>query len=416
MSAPVATSPRCGTASGIGSRCARISIMRRKSAACAETVEMSAYYNENDPKTAAWLRELIRAGLIADGEVDERSITDVTADDLRGFVQCHFFAGIGGWSYALRLAGWDDARPVWTGSCPCQPWSVAGAGEGINDPRHLWPAWLRLIDECRPATIFGEQTASEDGKYWLDLVYVGLEARDYAIAAANLPAAGQGAPHARARLWFVAHTDREGFHGERALLQQWEPQPEGADAAWSGEALCDCGHRADVHDFGTENCDECSCIAFVGALVYADSLRAERVAGDEGRQKREAQGRWEDERGRRLQALNAGAARQLGHTNRSGLALGQVNQDGQRAVRIEGSALGQAGATRGFWADCDWLWHRDGCYRAVEPGSFPLVARLPGDVDQIRAFGNSIVPQVAQAFIEAYLDVEAARLSNQSGR
>jgi len=131
---------------------------------------MGAYYNENDPFAAAWLRELIKAGLIADGEVDERSIVDVSPDDLRGFVQCHFFAGIGGWSYALRLAGWPDDRAVWTGSCPCQPFSSAGKGDGADDSRHLWPAWFRLIAECRPVAVFGEQVASADGLGWLDRV------------------------------------------------------------------------------------------------------------------------------------------------------------------------------------------------------------------------------------------------------
>ena len=82
---------------------------------------MSAYDNEIDPFAADWLRELIRAGHIAPGEVDTRSIEDVAPDDLAGFAQCHFFAGIGTWSYALRRAGWADDRPVWTGSCPCQP-------------------------------------------------------------------------------------------------------------------------------------------------------------------------------------------------------------------------------------------------------------------------------------------------------
>ncbi len=133
---------------------------------------MTAYYNELDPFAAAWLRELIADGLIADGDVDERSIVDVCADDLAGYDQHHFFAGIGGWSYALRLAGWDDDREVWTGSCPCQPLSVGGKQRGHADSRHLWPAffqahrrvqtsnslwragcvkaWTRMVRRCSP--------------------------------------------------------------------------------------------------------------------------------------------------------------------------------------------------------------------------------------------------------------------------
>ena len=63
--------------------------------------------------------ELIDVVHIADGVVDARSISDIQPEDLREFTQCHFFAGIGVWSYALRLAQWPDSRQVWTGSCPC---------------------------------------------------------------------------------------------------------------------------------------------------------------------------------------------------------------------------------------------------------------------------------------------------------
>jgi DNA (cytosine-5)-methyltransferase 1 len=168
---------------------------------------MSAYYNENDPIAAEWLRRLIAAGLIAPGFVDERSILEVRPEDLRGFRQCHFFAGIGVWSHALRLAGWADDRPIWTGSCPCQPFSSAGKRAGHEDERHLWPAWFGLIGESHPVAVVGEQVADGDGKAWLDLVASDLEGRGYAVGAVSTLAAGFGSPNLRQRLYFVAHSD-----------------------------------------------------------------------------------------------------------------------------------------------------------------------------------------------------------------
>lgn len=152
-------------------------------------------------------------GFIAKGEIDDRSIRDVSGNDVRGFDRCHFFAGIGLWDYALRLAGWAD-EPVWTGSCPCQPFSVAGRQKGKGDDRHLWPDWQRLIAECRPAIVFGEQVATSVAHGWLDDVYQGLEAQGYAVGAAILPAVSVGAPHKRDRLWFVA--DHQGAERQQS--------------------------------------------------------------------------------------------------------------------------------------------------------------------------------------------------------
>jgi DNA (cytosine-5)-methyltransferase 1 len=165
---------------------------------------MTAYYNEIEPYAAEWLRNLIKAGLIPDGEVDTRSIVDVSADDLRSFTQCHFFAGIGGWAHALRLAGWPDDRPIWTGSCPCQPFSVAGKQLGTDDPRHLWPHFFRLIRAVRPPVVMGEQVSGAAGYGWFDGVIADLESEDYASRAVDIPACAVNAPHIRSRLYWVA--------------------------------------------------------------------------------------------------------------------------------------------------------------------------------------------------------------------
>jgi DNA (cytosine-5)-methyltransferase 1 len=194
---------------------------------------MAAFYNEIDPFAAWWLRNLIDAGHIAGGVVDERSITEVSADDLRPFQQCHFFAGFGGWSRALRLSGWPDDRHVWTGSCPCQPFSAAGKRGGAVDARHLWPAFYRLIAERPPAIVFGEQVASKDGRHWLSAVRADLEHLGYAVGAADLPAAGVGAPHIRQRLFWVADGIGAGLEGrerggERTNVQRQTVERGGA--------------------------------------------------------------------------------------------------------------------------------------------------------------------------------------------
>jgi site-specific DNA-cytosine methylase len=161
------------------------------------------YYNDNEPYVAQWLRNLIDAKLVPPGDVDDRSIKDVQAKDLEGYIQCHFFAGIAGWAYALQLANFPTDRRVWTGSCPCQPFSSAGKQRGTDDPRHLWPEWFRLIRECKPELVFGEQVDAAIRHGWLDLVFDDMENEGYTCGAAIVPACSVSAPHIRQRVWFV---------------------------------------------------------------------------------------------------------------------------------------------------------------------------------------------------------------------
>lgn len=312
-----------------------------------------AYYNEIDPYAAQWLRNLMAAGHIAGGEVDERSIVDVRADDLGGFDQCHFFAGIGVWSYALRLAGWPDDRKVWTGSCPCQPFSAAGTRKGFDDARHLWPTWAGLIAQRKPGVVFGEQVASADGYAWLDAVQTDLEAMEYACGPIVLPAAGFGAPHGRHRIFFVGDAKlerleglaRHGDHGiEPGRNDAGTPRP-----AWPAGA--------------------------VGSLEYAHG------AGQDG----EPSGRQQPIRDERDASVST-----VEHPESEQARLSRLARERR--------------ATGGFWGDADWIPCRGGNWRPIEPGSFPLAPGIASRMDKLRAYGNSIVAPVAAEFIGAYLE------------
>lgn len=336
-----------------------------------------AYYNEIDPGAAATLRELIAAKMIAPGDVDERSIEDVLPTDLLGYNQCHFFAGIGVWSYALRLAGWPDDRPVWTGSCPCQPFSAAGKGEGFADERHLWPAFHWLIRQCQPVAVFGEQVAGKDGLGWLDLVSADLEALGYACGAVPFPAAGIGAPHIRERLYWVAEAYDAGLEGRQ------QPRRERAAERTAG---------ARGVAGGLENADHQRRDG-IDALLWQDAGRGTRDI-------LEAAGRGEagwladDKLQQRQIAASAGDA------------TGRWQQEPAEASGLRRNS--RPGPTNGHWGTADWLGCRDGSWRPVEPGTFPLAHGTAARVGRLRGYGNAIVAQQAQAFIESYLEVRAA--------
>ncbi|EHU9573575.1 DNA cytosine methyltransferase [Salmonella enterica] len=300
---------------------------------------MTAYYNEIDPHAAQHLRNLIDAGHIAPGVVDTRSIEDVTPNDLKGFKQCHFFAGIGGWSLALRRAGWSDDRPAWTASCPCQPFSAAGKGLGFADERHLWPSTHWLIGQRRPVVVFGEQSSSKDAEDWIDLVQTDMENLGYAFGASAFPSAGVGAPHIRERTYWLADTNSEQYEERLSGCREGDRQ----EAGWAPIEL-------------TGLCLSCGLANPCGE-------------GWKGRLSRGQSEGWE--------AVN-------GHAGC-------------------GSADSRPGAVNGFWGASDWLFCRDGKWRPVKPGLKPLVNGVPARVGRLRTYGNAINIEAASAFISAYM-------------
>jgi len=389
-----------------------------------------AYYNEIDPYAAEWLRSLIRSGHIADGIVDERSISDVRPDELQEFTQCHFFAGIGVWSYALRSAGWEDDRPVWTGSCPCQPFSGAGNRKGMADKRHLWPHWFHLIEQCRPSTVFGEQVASKDGLGWIDLVQADMEGADYAIGSFDLCSAGFGAPHIRQRLWFVADTDdtrRQGWISGRSDSERQDQHGHvGRDSTVVGMGNADDSGSQGSGETGVGQGMEQSGSQSTGTGTDSrvdDTIsdgRNARGIGDHGRNvgeqfdpviedgrvgnaQHDGQSTVTEPRGDDQDASDD-AKEQIVSVQSEGAS---VTRDDRSCNGGEGGGVAgtQAHETNGFWSDADWLLCRDGKWRPVRPQSFPLVDGATARVGRLRAYGNAITAQVAQGLIESYMEV-----------
>ena len=378
---------------------------------------MTAYYNEIDPLKAEVLREAIKANAIAPGDVDERSIVNVEPDDLVGFTQCHFFAGGGFWSLALRQAGWGDDREVWTGSCPCPSFSAAGKGKGFDDPRHLWPDWMRLIRQRRPSTIFGEQVSAAIGHGWLDLVQTDLEAQDYAVGKIVLGACSVGAPHIRQRLFFVGEKQQgSGNSGQGSVKFLGDAAQrgfriagsapgrgghiDGADEfGWLGEPSQPRleGHAGDGRDGsepGRQRKDEAGPVAEtggVGGMADADGGNS----GDR-RIQRSRQQRFEPQ---------DGGVGSVDNSRRNGWRAGWNNDRSNDRLQSDAEGVfGWPGALNGFWRDADWIGCRDGKWRPVEPGTFPLAHGSAARVGRLRLYGDAICVPAARAFIEAYLE------------
>lgn len=378
----------------------------------------AAYYNEIDPFAAQWLRNLIAAGHIAPGEVDERSIEDVTPDDLRGFTQCHFFAGIGVWSHSLRLAGWPDDKPVWTGSCPCQPFSAAGKGDGFADERHLWPHFFHLISERRPQHVFGEQVASGNANTWFDLVQADLEGVGYAFGLVPFTSAGIGAPHIRERAYWVANADSV-ISDRRGNV--WAPGRDEYSNSGDDVRLADAGGEYKGSARNKERAGKSCRAGEDGGLGNTDLTRLEGLSGNDSAEGRE---------GSTGPDAAPGVHDGLANTDdeQHSIAIGGCGHEHVSTGRQQGPAAsaGLRGDYRtlevnGFWRDADWLLCRDGKWRPVEPGTFPLVdgaaARLgrvesgvarvasSNRVGRLKGYGNAINAQAAAEFIRAYVEV-----------
>ena len=412
-----------------------------------------AYYNEFDPRAAAWIKELITARLIPNGEVDERSICDVQPDDLRGFTQAHFFCGIAGWPLALRRAGWPDDKPCWTGSCPCQSFSCAGKQRGVNDPRHLWPEMFRLIRERRPVHVFGEQVEAAIRHGWLDGISDDLEAEGYAVGSVVLAASSVAAPHKRSRIYWCGATGDglavaegqgwprvesqcEAGFSERPRLGSGsaDPEPRTVANAPSGDRQRG-SPQINEHRFQPQGGDEHGVKGFTkqpkDCSLANPAQRGQRADGGAPGQPGHV-----DQRGAADAVGDRKQPRLEGHAG-DGRAGHQPGREPARAAR----PVAAAGAVGNFWSDFRIIQTRDGkCRRIPDPqcffqpmvdgvseyldalrdhgiteieaqeiqaamSGFPLAGKIPGRVALLKGYGNAVVVECARAFIKAYMTV-----------
>ena len=395
------------------------------------------YYNEFDQFAAAWLRELIKEGLIPQGDVDERSITEVLPADLKGYTQCHFFAGIGGWSEALRLAGWSSDRPVWTGSPPCQPFSSAGNRKGQSDERHLWPVFFNLIRECAPSAVFGEQVASAIRTSWFDDLQADMEREGYATAMAVLPACGVGAPHKRDRLFYVAHrcvaySDSVGLSERSSQVDGGRPKGEQGgspvrdftgDCGQPSVTLADTdderlqghgrpvqverqeGRQIEVGHGSTAN-------PGTNPLADPDSERLNGIdpllRGNQSR--RDTQDSLQTHWGSQEHRSAVGDSQYNGqHESEVGRGFTEASDDYAQRQDLSEQSSGAGRPTQSgdlcHWSDTYGVYCADKKVRPIPTESevFPLAHGISNRVGLLRGAGNAIVPQVAAEVVKAYM-------------
>jgi len=314
------------------------------------------------------------------------------------------FSGIGGFSLGLERAGmetiafceqdkfcqkvlakhwpnvpiFDDVRlldakqfrgtvDVVCGGFPCQPFSVAGKQKGKSDERHLWPEMLRIIRECQPAWVIGENVSGFVNMA-LDDCWADLEAEGYEVQPFIIPACGVEAHHRRDRVWIVAYACHSGRNNGRdniagRHIQKHQGTAEENKPEWNGWQLG---------------------ISKTGGADKPE--HGEVVAYSKGTGTRENDsGLWQ------------GAE---GIDGRQDATIGHSKHNGPLAARFTKSRLG-----RELDGLPDWL---DGFEYIGNPDRFGtprITTRKDDRANRLKALGNSVVPQIPEIIGRAIMHI-----------
>ena len=250
-----------------------------------------------------------------------------------------------------------------TGGYPCQPFSVAGNQLGEKDKRHLWPEMFRLVKECRPTWVVGENVSGHI-KLGLDTVLEDLESEGYSTRAFSISASSIGANHKRERVWVVGHSQHNGSSSstkrrsfEETSNNNQERKNEAGELAGAGRS----NGGADVENtrrtlrqgsfFGEENENETG---------QEDAYQFERSSSSSGN--------------------------------------GISNTDSQR---LQG--LGAERELRESQEERSFGWER---WWELEPNVGRVAYGIPKRVDRLKGLGNSLVPAIPFIIGNSILETE----------
>ncbi len=147
---------------------------------------------------------------------------------------------------------------VLSGGFPCQPFSTAGLRKGTEDDRHLWPEMLRIIGECQPRWVVGENVrglVSWSEGLVFETCYSDLENLGYSVQSFIIPACAAGnAPHRRDRVWIVANRkDDRPSQTKNLKRTRGEREPHNRDEVRASlDAVSGIGNAPDT---GGEGCE-----------------------------------------------------------------------------------------------------------------------------------------------------------------
>ena len=310
------------------------------------------------------------------------------------------------------------------GGFPCQPYSQAGLQKGKADPRHLWPEMFRLIRECRPSWVIGENVIGIT-KLGLDEVLNDLENEGYATRTFNIPACATGAPPLRQRLWIIAHSGSESK--PRGQLDLLDPTRHMGDTKHNGSLTSPTPGtvlRQSEEQKGKEEIGE-STRASGASRNVADSSsvrlqeyghsqtkdaveRSQNVADPNGERHG---GRISEERGvskRKLFEEEQEGREVGGQVKGRSKPCGNVadpNGNGTKRDKYEnGERSGFEQSGEGYRSI-----RSEENYWSVEPNVGRLVNGLPNRVPQLRALGNSVIPQIIEEIGYAIKKAETSK-------